>query len=257
MLQQPIWSTAIQFLSPTDTAAIGESTNLLAIGTAYKQLQIYDVRADATQRRPVIHTPEWDINKENLLDYRVTSLCQLNSNVIAVGDSAGYITSVDLRMIDNKNGRSLAANVGRFCGPAGSVRQMVKHQNLPIFACVGLDRTLRTYDTKTRKQLDCVYLKQQLNCMLFCEDGTWCNEDDTDSYEEVDTEERFIEGDINDEDEVVDYIDSSDEENLSDQEEDGDQESEMEDEETEEEDDIDEDAEESDYESKASKRRKK
>ena len=218
LLQQPIWSTAMAFLSQTDSSPIGGSTNLLAIGTAYKQLQIYDVRADATQRRPVLYTPEWDVNKENLLEYRVTSLCQLNSNRIAVGDAAGYITNLDLRKISNNRGRSVAANVGRFTGPAGSVRQIVKHERLPIIACVGLDRMLRTYDINSRKQLDCVYLKQRLNCVLFCEDGTWNDEDEDSVVDEETKEELMVEGNIDDDDEVVDYVDSSAEENDDDSE---------------------------------------
>lgn len=222
LLQQPIWSTAIQFLSNTDTSPINGSKELLAVGTAYKQLQIYDIRANATQRRPVLYTPEWDSTKDNILEHRVTSLCQTDCNNIVVGDSAGYIHSLDLRMISNKHGRSFSANVGRFNGPAGSVRQIVKHQTLPIIACVSLDRMLRTFDIKRRKQLDCVYLKQRLNCMLFCPDKTWNNSgslnpgrEDSDEQEyRTDTED---EGDIDDEDEVEDYINSSDEDSSGDQ----------------------------------------
>ena len=129
-----------------------------------------------------------------------------------MGDSAGFITKLDLRKIQNQRGRSIAANIGRFYGPAGSVRQIVKHERLPIIACVGLDRMLRTYDISIRKQLDCVYLKQRLNCMLFCSDDFLnSEEDESDADEKVD-EEEVVEGDINDDDEVVDYIDSSNEE---------------------------------------------
>jgi ribosome biogenesis protein NSA1 len=205
----------MQFLSQTDTEPFLGSTNLLAIGTAYKQLQIYDVRADATQRRPIIYTPEWDVNKENLLEHRVTSLCQLDSNKIAVGDSAGFITTLDLRKITNQRGRSLGASIGRFVGPAGSVRQIVKHERLPIISCVGLDRMMRTYDIQSRKELDCVYLKQRLNCMLFCADGTWNSEEDTVGVEETFDNDVVPEGNIDDDDEVVDYVDSSNDE-LSD-----------------------------------------
>lgn len=216
----------MQFLSPT-TADVGNnhiSTNLLAIGTAFKQLQIYDVRTDATQRRPVLYTPEWDSNKENILDHRITSLCQLDSNRVAVGDTAGFITSLDLRKIsNNKKGRSISANVGRFNGSAGSVRQIVKHGSLPIISCVGLDRMLRTYDINSRKELDCVYLKQRLNCVLFCGDDTWrSNDEDSCSDEEKlegtgeESTPQYYE-DMEDDiatahDEVIDYVDSSGEE---------------------------------------------
>uniref|UniRef100_A0A7S3V454 Ribosome biogenesis protein NSA1 n=1 Tax=Chaetoceros debilis TaxID=122233 RepID=A0A7S3V454_9STRA len=212
LLQQPIWSTSIQFLSRTDTTPVKESTDLLAIGTAYKQLQIYDVRTDAIQKRPVLYTPEWDSTKENVLEHRVTSLCQLDSNRIIVGDSAGFMNTIDLRKITNKHGRSLSSSVGRYCGPAGSIRQIVKHETLPIVACVGLDRMLRTYDVNKRKQLDCVYLKQRLNCMLFCSDGSWSGKD---FDEDEDDLEEEGEGKIDDEDEIADYIDSSADEDGS------------------------------------------
>lgn len=221
-LQQPIWSTAIQFLSKTDTMSIGGSTDLLAIGTAFKQLQIYDIRQDAVQRRPVLYTPEWDSNKENLLDHRITCLCQLDSHRIAVGDAAGFVHTLDMRKIQNNHGRSLSASVGRFTGPAGSVRQIVKHESLPIIACVGMDRMLRTYDISKRKQLDCVYLKQRLTSLLFCPDGTWnvkMTEKEGDfSDDSNDNEENHedIEGNIDDEDEVHDYVDSSEDQNESD-----------------------------------------
>ena len=73
---------------------------------------------------------------------------------------------MDMNQVQNH--RCLAANTGRLLGPAGSVSPIVKHESLPIVACVGLDRMLRTYDIVKRKQLDCIYLKQRLNCMLIC-----------------------------------------------------------------------------------------
>ena len=212
LLQQPIWSTAIEFLSKTDTSPIKGSTDLLAIGTAYKQLQIYDIRSDATQRRPVLYTPEWDSNKRNILDHRVTSLCQLDSNRIVVGDSAGFVHTLDLRKITNSNGRSVSASTGRFNGPGGSVRQIVKHESLPIIACVGMDRMMRTFDINSKKQLDCIFLKQRLNCMLFCSDGTWSNNGFDEESSGDDSEERSDnerEGDVDVEDKVEDYVDSS------------------------------------------------
>lgn len=173
------------------------------------------MRSDATQRRPVLYTPEWDSTKTNLLEHRVTSLCQLDSNCIVVGDSAGYMHTLDMRKITNQHGRSLSASTGRFNGPAGSIRQIVKHESLPIIACVGLDRMMRTFDVKKRIQLDCVYLKQRLNCMLFCSDGTWNSDDslvkdDEDEGRSEEGSEIEDEGNIDDEDEVEDYVDSSD-----------------------------------------------
>lgn len=222
MLQKPIWSTAIHFLNPTVTSPILESSNLLAIGTAYKQLQIYDVRVDSTQRRPILHTPEFDTGKKNILHHRVTCLTQLNANEIVVGDSAGYIYTLDMRKLaNNGGGRIIEVNAGRYNGLAGSVRQIIKHETLPIIACVGLDRMLRTFDMNKKKQLDCVYLKQQLSCMLFCDDETWNNgsihrgEGENDKKNEKDGRNLNNMGSkdcIEDLDKLKDYMDCSDEE---------------------------------------------
>ena len=202
------------FLSPTDTSSISDSTHLLAAGTAYKQVRIYDVRANSLVRRPVIYTPEFDSDKLNLFNHRLTSICQLNSNAIVVGDAAGYIHTLDLRKIHhNANGRCMAASIGRYSGPAGSVRQIVKHEDLPIIACVGLDRMLRTYDTLKRKPLDCVYLRQRLNCMLICTDGHW-----TSPSIGTEDEENYVDSNsYNDEDdEIQNYVCSDQDDNSSD-----------------------------------------
>ena len=59
---------------------------------------------------------------------------------------------------------------------------------------------LRIYDSKTRKPLHTVYLKQRLNCVLISADATDGNSDD-----DVD------DGDIDQEDNVQDYVDSDSE----------------------------------------------
>jgi len=224
LLQQPIWTTTMTFLSPSDTTTcISDSTNLLATGTAYKQVRIYDVRQNSTIRRPVIYTPEYDSDKLNLFHHRLTSLCQLNSNSIVVGDAAGYIHTLDLRKMDSNtqgsnSSRCMAASIGRYSGPAGSVRQIVKHEELPIIACVGLDRMLRTYDTRKRKQLDCIYLRQRLTCMLICteERSTTLSSMDNQNIEEGDAYHSHEESLSHDEeDDVRDYIFSDDQDDNS------------------------------------------
>lgn len=102
-----------------------------------------------------------------------------------------------------------------FNGSSGSVRQIVKHESLPIIACVGLDRMLRTYDINTRKQKHVVYLKQRLKCMLFCNDNLLSSEEDDDGIEGINNAGEATElgeeitGNIDDADEVIDYVDSS------------------------------------------------
>lgn len=203
LLQHPIWTSALDFVSSDgDGMQIQGSTNLLAAGTAYKQFRIYDVRASsgtAQQRRPILCT------KEGVLSHRVTALCQLDSSVSSgygyvIGDAAGDMHALDLRSLGK-------GTVGRYAGPGGSIRKIEKHPTLPILACVSLDRMLRTFDTKKSNMLDCVYLKQRLGSMLFCDDPTWSVDGSGDNAIAEDGEE---EGDIYMEDEVEDYVDSED-----------------------------------------------
>ena len=201
LLQHPIWTSALDFVSRDGgEMEIQGSTDLLAAGTAYKQFRIYDVRASsgsAQQRRPILCT------KEGALSHRVTALCQLDSSVSSgygyvIGDAAGDMHAVDLRNLGK-------GTVGRYAGPGGSIRKIEKHPTLPILACVSLDRMLRTFDTKKRKMLDCVYLKQRLGSMLFCDDPTWSIDGSGDNAV---ADDGIEEGDIDMEDEVEDYVDS-------------------------------------------------
>ena len=164
----------------------------MAAGTAYKQVRLYDVRTDSKVRRPICHSPEGQFS------HRITALCQASSHHLVVGDTAGYLHSVDLRKLGHKT------SMGRFVGPSGSIRQLAKHDELDIIASVGLDRMLRTYNVTNRKQLDCVYLKQRLNCLLFCRDETWSTSDQ-------DVTQDLDDHDIDIEDDVQDYVDSDDE----------------------------------------------
>eukprot|EP00539_Tryblionella_compressa_P000819 CAMPEP_0178749400 /NCGR_PEP_ID=MMETSP0744-20121128/9388_1 /TAXON_ID=913974 /ORGANISM="Nitzschia punctata, Strain CCMP561" /LENGTH=519 /DNA_ID=CAMNT_0020402807 /DNA_START=15 /DNA_END=1574 /DNA_ORIENTATION=+ len=192
LLQQPVWPTAIEFLN--------EDCNVMAVGTAYKQVRLYDVRENSKTRRPTATT------SEGLLEYRVTSLCQVDGHEVVVGDTAGYIYSLDLRRMGKNLKDPANRDMGRYVGPAGSVRQLKKHPTLPRLAAVGLDRMLRIYDTKKRKQLDCIYLKQRLNCVLFHPDDTW--DVDKDDFDPDDV-------DIDQDDEVRDYVDSDEDQSVS------------------------------------------
>ena len=201
LLQPRVWPTAACFLSTCHT-------NLLAVGSAYHQVRIYDVRAP--QRRPVRYTLE----DNDYLPHRVTALCRLNDHEFAVGDAGGYIQSLDLRLLAtgaNVKRHTASPVVGRFVGPAGSVRQLVAFSSLSNsnntsnrLACVGLDRTLRVYDTTTRRSLRTVYLKQRLNCLLVAEE----DDDDDDNDEDA----AVLEDDemMDQQDKVRDYVDTSD-----------------------------------------------
>jgi len=227
LLQHPIWSTSIQFLTSSSSDEQSKDSNLLAVGTAYKQVRLYDVRESTTRRRPIAYTPT---EEGCVLGHRITALCQTAEHQLCVGDSAGYIHSLDIRyMLNNptpsKRKDDKRGFLGRYNGPCGSIRQIVKHESLNIMSCVGLDRMLRTYDIASRKMLDCVYLKQRLNCMLFCEDGLVSQIEEKNKNEiahggsgdGIDNNGEIVGGDINQDDDVQDYVDS-DEEDKEDEE---------------------------------------
>ena len=241
LLQKLMWTTSMSFLRSGGDgggcdggggAGGGETNDTMACGTACGQVQLYDVRSSSSVRRPSSYTPE------GMLEHRITALCQLmGGNVLAAGDAAGDVHLLDLRKLST--GRYLSAKksrsgeetgLGRLAGPGGSVRQLSAHPNMPhVVSCVGLDRKLWTWDLNARngkkKPLDCVYLKQRLNCVLFCDDGNYGDDGTTNTgggnaeEEEggrIDDDERGggagaegRERDLED-DAVEDYVDSDD-----------------------------------------------
>jgi len=173
LFQRMMWTTSIQFLYG------GELDNIMACGTAYGQVQLYDLLASSSVRRPMAYTTD------NMLSHRITSMCQMgdSANILAVGDTIGDIHLLDIRKLSagcyissprksNKSGGE-DIGLGRLAGPGGSIRQLVNHPTSKpnVLACVGLDRKLWTWDISKKKKngmkkpLDCVYLKQRLNCV--------------------------------------------------------------------------------------------
>ncbi|KAL3760358.1 hypothetical protein ACHAWU_000333 [Discostella pseudostelligera] len=272
LLQQPMWTTALQFLhTPTSSSdwfsnigggSGGPDMTLLATGTAYKQVQIYDIRtsssssssAASSSRRPVLYTPE------HLLEHRITTLCQLaDGYTLAVGDTVGDVHLLDMRKMHSgkqqcsssgggsKRGSSSSGSSGtrrrnnakeeiakgRLVGPGGSIRQLYRHPTIPHYlACVGYDRKLWMWNVSSRKMVECVYLKQRLNCLLICEDGKWSSEKEEEDNMEEDGEGRggteygddVEEGDGGDleDDEVQDYVDSDNDDDCDDDDDDED-----------------------------------
>jgi ribosome biogenesis protein NSA1 len=222
LLAHPVWPTAACFLEP----------NILAVGTAYHQVRIYDTRipteaGSVPRRRPIACSPF----ESSYLEYRVTALCgmspqQQQPHGLIVGDAAGYIHALDMRKLNSQpsSSSSSCADTGRFVGPAGSVRQLAVHSTLPRLVAVGLDRMLRIYDTQTRIQLETVYLKQRLNCVLISEeegddnnDQDMDQEDDVRDYVETESEKEDDdpEDDIDDVLEQIDEVQDLEESNSS------------------------------------------
>jgi ribosome biogenesis protein NSA1 len=211
LLSPRVWPTAAHFM-------LGNSNNALAVGTAYHQVRIYDLRtssgsASATtshqlkpQRRPISYTP----HEDSFLEHRITALCSIDEHQLVIGDAAGYIHAVDIRKLSGGallRQSTTPAVLGRFVGPAGSVRQIACRNNK--MACVGLDRMLRIYSVNTRRLLTTVYLKQRLNCLLLTDET---DDDDTEDEEDDDSNEEQ-------DDKVEDYVDSDFENDSSDLEE--------------------------------------
>ena len=70
----------------------------------------------------------------------------------------GKVECLDLRM--NKMQGSLK-------GPAGAVKSLALHPDLPIIASVGLDRFFRVHNVDSKALLCKVYLKQQLTAVAW------------------------------------------------------------------------------------------
>ncbi|CAM9802466.1 unnamed protein product [Pylaiella littoralis] len=156
-LRQPVWITtlcplAVQGVSNGGGGSAGAGTTQLVVGTAHRQVRLYDTRA---QKRPT-HSVDAD-------EHGITTIAVApDGREVVVADTAGLVRVLDLRKI--KWGR-------RFEGPAGSVRGLAFHPTLPVLACVGLDRMARIYDYRSREQKYQVYLKQRLNAVLFDGEG--------------------------------------------------------------------------------------
>ncbi|KAL7568399.1 hypothetical protein ACA910_012118 [Epithemia clementina (nom. ined.)] len=198
LLPPQVWPSSIAFL-PHAHASIG--SHILAVGSAHKEVRIYDIRDDVVQRRPISFTPN------GLIEHRVTSMCLVDPFHLVVGDATGDLHTLDLRTLGKQKKDKSVSTMGRYVGPAGSVRDLVAHESLPTMAAVGLDRMLRLYDTQTRKQIFCLYLKQRLNCVLFGqEEGTWLSSLSKDANDEHNNNDD--DGGIDQEDRVIDYEDS-------------------------------------------------
>ena len=81
-----------------------------------------------------------------------------DDSVLYTGDTTGRVSRVDLRTLRLS---------GTYKGNTGSVRDIAIHPTLPRLATVGLDRIMRVFDSESRQQLHRVYLRQQLNAVLF------------------------------------------------------------------------------------------
>jgi len=168
-LRVPIWITDMQFTSAPGGGRFG-----IVTGTGHGHVRLYDT---AARRAPVhsIDVGEFPVSAIELSPDKQT---------LFVGDTTGGMNSYDLRTW---------RHLGRFQGPAGSVRALSCHPSLPYVSCVGLDRFLHVFHQSTRKLAHKVYLKQRLTAVLFSEqipapaaDSEGSDASDGEAYSELD-----------------------------------------------------------------------
>ncbi|KAG0455799.1 hypothetical protein HPP92_023587 [Vanilla planifolia] len=138
----PTFFTAATFLSKEDDRKI-------AAGTSNFQIRLYDISA---QRRPVLS-----------IDFRESPIRVvregLDGNTVYIGTGIGDLASFDMR-----TGKLLGCFNGKCCG---SIRSIAKHPELPLLASCGLDSYVRIWDSRTRRLLSAVFLKQHLTSVMF------------------------------------------------------------------------------------------
>lgn len=100
-----------------------------------------------------------------------------DDSVLYTGDTTGRVSRVDLRTLRLS---------GTYKGNTGSVRDIAIHPTLPRLATVGLDRIMRVFDSESRQQLHRVYLRQQLNAVLFT------SEEEVKMFAEEESEESDV-----------------------------------------------------------------
>jgi ribosome biogenesis protein NSA1 len=251
LLQPLVWPTVMTFVQ--QSSAFNGSPHILAVGTAYNQVRIYDVRVHQAvmtmkttnksqssssypapmKQRPLAYSPLKDCPHVPL-EHRVTTLLPMENDSchLVVGDAAGYLQTMDMRLLEKNTSHTSKSSihgqqygqaqpscmVGRFVGPEGSVRGLAQDGKGEMLAAVGLDRMLRLYETSTRKQVYCMYLKQRLNCVL-CgrqdakkkRNGKKDSHDNENNDDDDDAgEDGYDSADMDADDVVEDYVDSSD-----------------------------------------------
>jgi ribosome biogenesis protein NSA1 len=146
-MRVPVWVTDLGILSAAEHK--GKAHHMIATGTAYGQVRVYDTRA---QRRP-IH----DWNLEGGLGH-LTAVLPLPNNSLLVADTVGRLLRMDL-----STGKCIAS----YRGSGGSLRALAAHPTEPVIAAAGLDRTVRVYDMLTRKTISRTYVKQRVTSLVF------------------------------------------------------------------------------------------
>jgi len=204
-LAVPVWVSSIAFL-PTAGDVCGPDSlsdgNLIATGTAYKHMRLYDIR---TRRQPVASYEIGDFRVTRILPTSVwdaTACSGSGSAAVHIADASGGLQSRDLR-----TGKTLTL----YAGSAGSIRDMACNPAGDRLATVSLDRYLRVYQPGKKKLLHEAYLKNRLNACLIIEDGE--NNRKEDIYEGTEESDDRLETYMDSDDEAGSSEDGSDDDN--------------------------------------------
>ncbi|KAJ1976324.1 Ribosome biogenesis protein nsa1 (NOP7-associated protein 1) [Dimargaris xerosporica] len=146
----PYKANDVQFLSDDGTQ--------LVVGTAQRQLRVYDTRA---QQAPV---QSYEAGNDAI---SCIATIPGNSHQIYIGSNIGLILAIDLRM-----GRSTAS----YKGATGSISTMTVSERYPQYlVAASLDRHLRVYNVAKQPYplLHTLYLKQRLSSLLLADHVPW------------------------------------------------------------------------------------
>ncbi|KAJ2744354.1 Ribosome biogenesis protein nsa1 (NOP7-associated protein 1) [Coemansia sp. BCRC 34301] len=155
-MRVPVWITDMQFIS--DNTA----TPTLAVSTGYKQIRIYDAKA---QQRPV---HDWEVSKHPINHILVSH----TKPELFFADNEGNLQLMDLR-----TGRI----IGGYKGIAGAVKAIALSEDGTKVAAAGLDRFLRVYETHgMHRMLHRAYIKQRVTQIIWDWDSKDVNQDEID-----------------------------------------------------------------------------
>ena len=153
-LRVDFWASDITTLADSAITDMGVkaaptgSGQVIAASMRNKRVYVFDQRA---RRRPVL-----DLGHKHA-DWPFTRIAsRAGEPSIWVGDTVGDVYHFDLRK---------AGQLTSYYGGAGSVRGLAAHPTLPLLTVAGMDRYVRVYDTRSRRLLSKVYLKQRLTTL--------------------------------------------------------------------------------------------
>lgn len=159
-MRVPVWNTDIQFLN-SDV-----SNPTLAVSTGYKQIRIYDTRA---QKRPV---NDWSRSKHPIYHIQPSH----TKPELFFADNMGNLQKLDLR-----NGQV----VGAYKGMAGAIKSIALSEDGTKVAASGLDRFLRVYEADgMHRMLHRAYIKQKATQVVWDWDVKDLSQDEIERQEE-------------------------------------------------------------------------